>query len=168
MTGFVIRSCGSSEFGAVMGLVAEHTFRWFHSADQSFGNWTVVRFAAGQQNGDQAPLSIWECVDLRATPSARTAHSPLFLPLFRRVPMVRFYTHGIDRLRVGGIARSWPTPGTDFPTSGPKARSGYRSSLGGPYSSGQPHQRRPLLRTCTIPLMTRRSPPRATLQKSVG
>lgn len=32
-----------------------------------------MRFAAGQQNGDQAPFSICECMNLRVTPSARTA-----------------------------------------------------------------------------------------------
>jgi hypothetical protein len=42
-----------------------------------------VRFTSGQQNSDQAPLSICECVDLRVAPSARAANSLLLLPLFR-------------------------------------------------------------------------------------
>src|SRR5580704_12374213 len=39
-------------------------------------------FSSGQQDGDQPPLSICECMDLRVAPSARTAHSLLFLPPF--------------------------------------------------------------------------------------
>src|SRR3954467_1548105 len=38
----------------------------------------------------------------------------------------------------------------------------------GPYSGGQSHQRQPLLSTCTIPLMTRRSSARSTPRTSVG
>jgi hypothetical protein len=40
--------------------------------------------------------------------------------------------------------------------------------VGGPYSGGQSHQRHPLLRTCTIPLMTRRSSIRSTPRTSLG
>jgi hypothetical protein len=38
-----------------------------------------MRFGSGQQNGDQAPLSICECV----LPSTRAAKSLLLFPLFR-------------------------------------------------------------------------------------
>jgi putative ABC transport system substrate-binding protein len=38
-----------------------------------------VGFTCGQQDGDQAPFSICECMNLRVAPSARTAHSLLFL-----------------------------------------------------------------------------------------
>jgi hypothetical protein len=31
-------------------------FTGLHSADQTFCNWTIVRFASSQHNGDQAPL----------------------------------------------------------------------------------------------------------------
>ncbi len=41
-----------------------------------------MRFAAGQENGDQAAPSIRECVDLRVAPSARAANSLLLLPPF--------------------------------------------------------------------------------------
>src|SRR5208282_5367365 len=37
-----------------------------------------------------------------------------------------------------------------------------------PYSGGQSHQRQPLLSTCTMPLMTRRSSARSTPRTSVG
>jgi hypothetical protein len=67
---------------AVISLVAEHALGGLHSADQTLGNWIVVRFAAGQQQGDQAPLSICECVYLRVAPSARAANSLLLLPPF--------------------------------------------------------------------------------------
>src|SRR6476659_5176175 len=38
----------------------------------------------------------------------------------------------------------------------------------GPYSGGQSHQRQPLLSTCTMPLITRRSSTRSTPRTSVG
>lgn len=38
----------------------------------------------------------------------------------------------------------------------------------GPYSGGQSHQRHPLLITCTMPLMTRRSSTRGLPRTSVG
>src|SRR6185437_7065190 len=44
----------------------------------------------------------------------------------------------------------------------------FRSVVDGPYSGGQSHQRQPLLSTCTIPLMTRRSSTRSTPRTSVG
>ena len=41
-----------------------------------------MRFAAGQENCDQAAPSIRECVDLRVAPSARAANSLFLLPPF--------------------------------------------------------------------------------------
>jgi hypothetical protein len=41
-----------------------------------------MRFAAGQENGDQTAPSICECVDLRVSPAARAANSLLLLPPF--------------------------------------------------------------------------------------
>jgi hypothetical protein len=49
---------------------------------KAFCDRAVVRFASGQQNGDEASLSICECVDLRVAPSARAANSLLLLPPF--------------------------------------------------------------------------------------
>ena len=40
----------------------------------------IVRLTAGQQNGEEAPLSICKCVYLRVAPSARAANSLLLLP----------------------------------------------------------------------------------------
>src|SRR5262249_494680 len=60
-----------SQFGAVVGFVAEHAFRRLGSADQALGYRAIVRFTASQQDGDQAPFSICECVNLRIAPSAR-------------------------------------------------------------------------------------------------
>jgi hypothetical protein len=45
-------------------------------------NGTIVCFASGQQDGDEAAFSICECVNLRVAPSARTANSLLLLPPF--------------------------------------------------------------------------------------
>jgi DDE superfamily endonuclease len=54
-----------AQFGAVVSLVAEHTLRRLYPADQALCDRAVVCFTSGQQNGDQAPLSICECVYLR-------------------------------------------------------------------------------------------------------
>jgi hypothetical protein len=67
------------EFLAQIG-VTEHPSGAHHSTDQTLRKRTVVRFTTAQQDGDQAPFSICECMDLRVAPSARTAHSLLFLP----------------------------------------------------------------------------------------
>ena len=67
---------------AVISRVAEHMFRRRHSSDQALGNRVVVRLTAGQQNGEEAPLSICKCVYLRVAPSARAANSLLLLPPF--------------------------------------------------------------------------------------
>jgi hypothetical protein len=40
------------------------------------------RFTCGQQDGDEAPFNICECVNLRVAPSARAANSLLLLPPF--------------------------------------------------------------------------------------
>src|SRR5215210_6799454 len=61
------------QLGAVVGLVAEHPLRRLHSADQALRDRAIVRFAASQQDGEEPPPSICECVDLRIAPSARTA-----------------------------------------------------------------------------------------------
>src|SRR3954470_23344248 len=57
-----------AEFGAVVGLVAKHPFRWLHSADQTLRDRAIVCFTSGQQDGNQAPFSICECVHLRVAP----------------------------------------------------------------------------------------------------
>jgi hypothetical protein len=71
-----------TQLGAVVGFVTEQVFRGLHSADQSFSDWTVVCFASGQQNGDEAPFSICECVDLRVAPASRATNSLFLLPPF--------------------------------------------------------------------------------------
>jgi hypothetical protein len=71
-----------AQFAAVVSLVAEHSFGWLGAADKPFGDWTVVGFTSGQQNSNQAPLSICECVNLRIPPSARAANSLFLLPPF--------------------------------------------------------------------------------------
>ena len=71
-----------AQFSAVVGLVAKHAFRWRHSAEEALRDRAIMCFASGQQNGDEASLSICECVDLRVAPSARAANSLLLLPPF--------------------------------------------------------------------------------------
>jgi hypothetical protein len=75
-----------AQLGTVIRFVAEHALGSLHSADQAIGNWTIVGFACGQQDGDQASSNICECMDLRVAPSARAANSLLLLPPFRRLP----------------------------------------------------------------------------------
>ena len=41
---------------AILRFVAEHVLGPLHPADQALGDWTIVRFASGQQDGDQAPF----------------------------------------------------------------------------------------------------------------
>jgi hypothetical protein len=50
-------------------LVAEQPFRRLHPADQALRDRAVMRFAAGQQDGEKAPFSIGEssCCALRAS-----------------------------------------------------------------------------------------------------
>ncbi len=75
-----------AQFSAIVGLVAEHMLRWLHSADQALSDRAVVCFASSQQDGDQAPFSICECMDLRVAPTSRAANSLFLLPLFRPMP----------------------------------------------------------------------------------
>src|SRR5438093_11551843 len=71
-----------AQFGAIVSPVAEHPFRRFHSADQALRDRAIMRFASGQQDGEKAPFSICECVNLRVAPSAQAANSLLLLPPF--------------------------------------------------------------------------------------
>ena len=49
---------------------------------EALRDWAIVCFASSQQNGDEAPFSIRECVDLRVSPSTRAANSLFLLPPF--------------------------------------------------------------------------------------
>src|SRR5262245_19660602 len=71
-----------SQFVTVISHVTKQMLGWRHSADQSLGERIVVCFTAGEQDSDQASLSICECVNLRVAPSARAANSLLLLPPF--------------------------------------------------------------------------------------
>jgi hypothetical protein len=57
-----------AQFGAIVRFVTEHAFGAHHSTDQTLRKRTVVRFTSAQQDGDQAPFSICECMDLRIQP----------------------------------------------------------------------------------------------------
>ena len=43
-------------------------------------------FTAGQQDGEKAPFSICECVNLRVSPTARAANSLFLFPPFAPQP----------------------------------------------------------------------------------
>jgi hypothetical protein len=114
-----------------------------------------MRFASDQQDGEKAPFSICECVNLRVAPSARAANS-LLLPLFRRGVPSRAWSRSSACL---WLVRFQQASGTDFPTphAAPSAQSDYRSLSEDHTRAGKSHQRQPLFSTCTMPLMTRRS-----------
>lgn len=54
---------------AVIGFVAEELFRRRASADQAFRYRTIMRLAAGQEEGKKTAFSICDCVDLRIAPA---------------------------------------------------------------------------------------------------
>ena len=83
MTGLV--QCSSrflAQLGTIICCVTQHAFCRLHSTDQALCDRTIVCFTPGQQDRDQAPFSIRQCMDLRVAPSARAANSLLFLPPF--------------------------------------------------------------------------------------
>src|SRR5687767_1992686 len=67
---------------AIISHVAEHMRRRLHSADQALGKRIVVRLASGQEDGEKAPLSICECVNLRVAPASRATNSLFLFPPF--------------------------------------------------------------------------------------
>ena len=108
-----------AQLGTVIRFVAEHAFGAPHSADQAIGNWTIVRFACGQQDGDQASF-ICECMNLRVAPCARAANSLLLLPPFSAgCRAVGFHMRGVDHLRVCGSSRSGKLSEQIFPDAAP-------------------------------------------------
>lgn len=59
-----------SQLGAVVGLVAEQLLSGLCPSDQARGRWTIVRLAAGQEDGKKTAFSICECMDLRIAPAS--------------------------------------------------------------------------------------------------
>lgn len=55
---------------AVVSLVSEQLFRRPGPADEAFRYGSIVRLAAGQEDGKKTAFSICECVDLRIAPAA--------------------------------------------------------------------------------------------------
>lgn len=115
-----------------------------------------MRLPSGQQDGDQAPFSICECVDLRVAPSARTANSLLLLPHF--LPAAeRWALTCVESIIC--ISADRPLPASSRNRFSQTPRRAQRTKrlwivVDGPYASGQSHHRQPLLRICTIPLIT--------------
>src|SRR5437764_15359191 len=81
MTGLVPRSSRFfAQLGTIVSFIAEHGFRWSHSANETLRDRTVVCFTSGQQDGEKASFSICECVNFRVSPCARAPNSLLLLP----------------------------------------------------------------------------------------
>ena len=71
-----------SQLGAVVGLVAEKLLGGLCASDKALGGRTIVRLAAGQEDGKKTSFSICDCVDLRVAPSTRAADRLFLLPPF--------------------------------------------------------------------------------------
>src|SRR5205814_2684345 len=159
-----------AEFAAVVTLVAEQPFRRLHSADQALRDRAIMRFASSQQDGEKAPLSICECVNLRVAPAARAANSLLLLPPFPPAAE-RCALTCVESIICMAVTPPFSASSRNRLSQMP--RRAQRTNrlyivVGGPYSAGQSHQRQPLFSTCTMPLMTRRSSTRSTPRTSVG
>src|SRR4030088_738193 len=68
--------------GAVVGLVGDQAFRCFAYGDEPLRDRAVMRFAAGQEDGEKTAPSICECMDLCVAPASRAANCLLLLPPF--------------------------------------------------------------------------------------
>ena len=79
-----------------------------------------MRFTSRQQDGDQAPFSICECVYLRVTPAARAANSLFLLSLFAGRRAVSFDMRGVDHLRVRRATVVGQLPEQVFPDAAPR------------------------------------------------
>jgi hypothetical protein len=59
-----------AQLGAVISPVSEQLPGGLAAADQPFGGRTIMRLAAGQQDGKKTAFSISDCVDFRIAPAA--------------------------------------------------------------------------------------------------
>jgi hypothetical protein len=71
-----------SQLGAVVGLVGDQAFRCFAYGDEPLRDRAVMRFAAGQEDGEKTAPSICACMDLCVAPASRAANCLLLLPPF--------------------------------------------------------------------------------------
>ena len=71
-----------SQISTIVGFITEKFLCCFASTDQTFRNRTVMRFAAGQENGKKTAFSICDCVDFRIAPTARASNRLILLPPF--------------------------------------------------------------------------------------
>ena len=71
-----------SQIRAVIGLVAKKPLRDPAGADDGLGRRTVVRRAAGQQEGNKTSLGISDSMDLRIPPATRASDRLILLPPF--------------------------------------------------------------------------------------
>jgi len=117
------------ELGAVVSFVSDDAFRRLHTADQTLGGGAIMRFAAGQDDGDRLPLasaSTWTFVlHLRASGQRRTSAFP-FPPQAERCALMWSRS---SACRPTVLDR--PIPGRDFPNycAAPSARGDCKSWL---------------------------------------
>ena len=71
-----------TQLGAVVGLVGDQAFRCFAYGDEPLRDRAVMRFAAGQEDGEKTAPSICACTDLCVAPASRAANCLLLLPPF--------------------------------------------------------------------------------------
>jgi hypothetical protein len=70
------------QFGAVVGFVGEEFLGLFGLVDQRFGNRTVMRLAARQDEGKKTSLSICNCMDFRVAAASAPTNRLILLPPF--------------------------------------------------------------------------------------
>ena len=71
-----------AQLGTVVGSVTQEFLGSFAPADQTLRHRTVVRLAAGQEEGKKTAFSICNCVDFCIAPAARASNRLRLLPPF--------------------------------------------------------------------------------------
>jgi hypothetical protein len=102
--------------------------RFTGSTGETLRDRTIVCLASSQREGDDAPFSICECVNLRVAPSARNGQQPAFTSPFSRRRAVGFAS---SRSFCMSADRPFPASSRkrfSYSRAAPSARSGYRSS----------------------------------------
>jgi hypothetical protein len=65
-----------TQLGAVVGLVGDQAFRCFAYGDEPLRDRAVMRFAAGQEDGEKTAPSICACMDLCVAPRLSSGQLP--------------------------------------------------------------------------------------------
>ena len=59
-----------TQFGTVVGFVAEQLLGRLCATNEARRRWTIVTIAAGQEDGKKTAFSICDCMDFRIAPAA--------------------------------------------------------------------------------------------------